>query len=201
MTNIFCILGKSSSGKDTVFSRLLADEDLGLKQIVTYTTRPIRAGESEGVEYHFVTAAEEAALEGAGKVIEKRTYNTVFGPWDYFTADNGQIVADGNYIVIATIDSFTAFRAFYRKAAVLPIYIYVEDGLRLSRAIERERREENPRYEEVCRRFLADAADFSDERLEEAGVTEVFENENIDEVTERISTYIKGIEYGYKQSQ
>lgn len=194
MTNIFCILGKSSSGKDTVFSRLLADEDLGLKQIVTYTTRPIRAGESDGVEYHFVTAAEEAALEGAGKIIEKRTYNTVFGPWDYFTADDGQIVADGNYIVIATIDSFTAFRAFYRKAAVLPIYIYVEDGLRLSRAIERERREENPRYEEVCRRFLADAADFSDERLEEAGIAKVYENADIDQVTKEISSYIVATE-------
>lgn len=42
-----------------------------------YTTRPIREGERDGVEYYFVTEARLAELEAAGKVIEKRVYQTV----------------------------------------------------------------------------------------------------------------------------
>lgn len=47
-------MGKSSTGKDTIYKRLLEDQELGLQRIVPYTTRPIREGEQEGVEYHFV---------------------------------------------------------------------------------------------------------------------------------------------------
>ena len=182
-THIFCIMGKSSCGKDTIFRRLTGDESLGLTKLVTYTTRPIRAGETEGIEYHFTDSAGEAALEAAGKIIEKRTYHTVAGPWDYFTADDGQVEEGGNYIIIATIESFVKLRDFYSNCAVCPIYIYVEDGERLARALARERQQEKPRYAELCRRFLADS---------EAGITEADSYENIDlarttaEIAERI---------------
>lgn len=48
MGKIFYIMGKSSSGKDTIYSRLLEDSQLGLSRIVLYTTRPMREGEQEG---------------------------------------------------------------------------------------------------------------------------------------------------------
>ena len=185
-------MGKSSCGKDTIFRRLTGDESLGLTKLVTYTTRPIRAGETEGIEYHFTDSAGEAALEAAGKIIEKRTYHTVAGPWDYFTADDGQVEEGGNYIIIATIESFVKLRDFYSNCAVCPIYIYVEDGERLARALARERQQEKPRYAELCRRFLADSEDFSDEKLAAAGITEADSYENIDlarttaEIAERI---------------
>ena len=191
-THIFCIMGKSSCGTDTIFRRLTGDESLGLTKLVTYTTRPIRAGETEGIEYHFTDSAGEAALEAAGKIIEKRTYHTVAGPWDYFTADDGQVEEGGNYIIIATIESFVKLRDFYSNCAVCPIYIYVEDGERLARALARERQQEKPRYAELCRRFLADSEDFSDEKLAAAGITEADSYENIDlarttaEIAERI---------------
>ena len=53
MGKIFCLMGKSSTGKDTIYKELLQNEELSLKRIVPYTTRPIRVGETEGVEYHF----------------------------------------------------------------------------------------------------------------------------------------------------
>ena len=46
-------MGKSSTGKDTVYKQLLKNPFLQLKKIVPYTTRPIRAGETEGEEYFF----------------------------------------------------------------------------------------------------------------------------------------------------
>ena len=68
----------------------------------------------------------------------------------------------------------------------MPIYIEVEDGERLSRALNRERMQESPKYEELCRRFLADAKDFSEEKLNEAGITRRFVNQDLDETEEEI---------------
>ena len=53
MGKIFCVMGKSASGKDTIYRRLMEAPGLGLERIVLYTTRPIRAGEKDGVDYHF----------------------------------------------------------------------------------------------------------------------------------------------------
>ena len=49
MGKIFCMMGKSSSGKDTLYKLILENEKLQLSNIVPYTTRPIRAGEQDGV--------------------------------------------------------------------------------------------------------------------------------------------------------
>ena len=54
MGKIICLMGKSSTGKDTIYKRLLEDQELHLKKLIPYTTRPIREGEQEGIEYHFV---------------------------------------------------------------------------------------------------------------------------------------------------
>ena len=53
MGKIFYIAGKSATGKDTIYENILVREALGLRPLVPYTTRPIRANETEGVEYHF----------------------------------------------------------------------------------------------------------------------------------------------------
>ena len=44
-------MGKSSSGKDSIYRKLESTEEFGLKRLVIYTTRPIRDGEKEGREY------------------------------------------------------------------------------------------------------------------------------------------------------
>ena len=80
MSKIFYLMGKSASGKDTIYKELkeLLPE---LKTIVIYTTRPIREGEQDGVEYHFVDEARLQEFQEADKVIELRAYNTVHGVW------------------------------------------------------------------------------------------------------------------------
>ena len=76
MGKIYYIMGKSSSGKDTLFRKI--KQELPMLQTVTlYTTRPKREGEREGVEYHFVTDEQMHIFERQGKVVELRTYNTV----------------------------------------------------------------------------------------------------------------------------
>lgn len=194
MATIYCIMGKSSSGKDTIYKRLLAREELGLKNIVTYTTRPIRSHETDGVEYHFCDEAEEERLYECGRIVERRIYNTHHGRWSYFTVDDGQIGDNGHYILIGTIDSYLGLKTYYTNHFVVPIYIEVEDGIRLQRAIDRERKQEFPKYEEMCRRFLADSVDFSAERLEKAGIQkdDIFANfgREVDDTVEEIAAFI-----------
>ncbi len=192
MGKIYCIMGKSSSGKDTIFKILLGRKDVNLKTIVSYTTRPIRSLEKPGDEYNFVTIEEKDRLLAEGKVIEIREYNTVHGPWFYFTVDDGSVdLANNDYLIIGTVESFVKIRDYYGQDKVLPIYIEVDDGIRLSRALERERSQEHPKYEEMCRRFLADQKDFSEENLKKAGITNVFDNNNDSVITsDNIAAFI-----------
>ena len=88
MGKLFYIMGKSASGKDTIYQRLLRNPEFSLERLVIYTTRPIRDGELDGREYHFVTEEDFQKLKAAGKIIEDRGYETVYGLWRYFTADN-----------------------------------------------------------------------------------------------------------------
>jgi guanylate kinase len=193
MGTIYCVIGKSSTGKDSIYKRLLQREDLQLKKIVPYTTRPIREKEVEGVEYHFVTEEKRLELEAAGKIIEGRSYDTIYGRWDYFTVDDGQIdLAGSDYLLIGTLETYGKLKEYYKNGQIVPIYIEVEDGERLERALRRERKQPEPKYEEMCRRFLADSRDFSKKKLEEYGVTEVFDNgDDIEKTVEAIAAYIK----------
>jgi len=194
VAKIFCIMGKSSSGKDTIYRKLLKDKKLALKKIITYTTRPMRDGEKEGVQYFFRTKDEMDAFEKQGRLVEKRVYHTILGDWYYFTVDDGQVEKDGNYVIITTLDQFAQIRKYWKKDCVLPIYIEVDDGERLKRALRREMSQEKPQYEEMCRRFLADNKDFSKENLEAAKVDRVFENRTLTETVETISSYILSLE-------
>ena len=192
MGKIFCLMGKSSTGKDTIYQELLKKEDLHLHQIVSYTTRPIRANETDGVEYHFCTKERKEELLAQGNVIEIRSYETVHGIWDYFTVADDQIrLEQKDYLIIGTLESDCKIRDYFGREKVIPVYIEVEDGTRLMRAVERERRQSQPKYRELCRRFLADDEDFSEEKLRAAGIEQRFVNENLEDTLERISSYIK----------
>lgn len=192
MGKIFCLMGKSSSGKDTIYKLLMEQKEFLFHKIVPYTTRPIRSGESNGVQYIFTDEDGLLELEAQNKVIEQRAYHTVHGIWRYFTVDDGQVdFTAGDYLVIGTLESYRKLREYYGETSVLPIYIEVDDGLRLQRALDRERMQEEPRYAEMCRRFLADEEDFSQENLANAGITTVFVNENLAETVKDILAYVK----------
>lgn len=192
MGKIYCLLGKSSSGKDTLFKMLLEESGLALKTIVPYTTRPIRVGEQEGVEYHFVTEETQKKLEAEGKIIELRAYDTICGVWKYFTVDDGQInLATDNYLVIGTLESYVKMRDYFGAEKLVPLYVEVEDGERLLRALTRERAQKEPNYAELCRRFLADSVDFSAERLKAAGICRWFENTEKNITCKELVSYIK----------
>lgn len=191
MGRIFYIMGKSSSGKDTIYKRLIEKRSLRLKRLVPYTTRPIRSGEVEGVEYHFTDVDGMNVLKSEGKIIECRSYDTVCGVWSYFTAKDNQIdLEKDNYLIIGTLQSYINTRDYFGADRVIPIYISLDDGERLNRAVRRERKQDNPKYEELCRRFLADADDFSEDKLKEAGIVRHFDNYCLKDCLNEICEFI-----------
>ncbi len=192
MPKIFVLMGKSATGKDTIYKELLKVESLGLIEIVIYTTRPIRAGERDGVEYFFVSNERLKELKEENKIIEIREYNTIHGLWSYFTVNDGQIdLGRYNSLIIGTLESYEQIRGYYGKDKVYPIYIEVDDGVRLQRALDREKNQEKPRYAEMCRRYLADEEDFKKENLDKLDINKRYNNLNLENCIRDITNDIK----------
>ena len=191
MGKLFCVMGKSASGKDSLFKLLAADKELGLKTVVPYTTRPIRQGETDGVEYHFTNEEGFLGLKNAGKIIEDRAYHTVHGLWRYFTADDGQMdLVRENYIVIGTLEAYRQMLNYFGKSIMRPVYVEVEDGERLARALCRERSQTEPKYAEMCRRFLADQEDFSEEKIRDCYIVKRYANIELEQCFREIKNDI-----------
>ena len=181
MGKIFFLLGKSASGKDTIYNHLLQQKDLGLLPYVGYTTRPIRAGEQDGVEYYFTTKEDLDRFEQEGSLIECRVYHTVYGDWYYYSVDSDKVdLSQNDYLYIGTLESYVKMRDYYGADKIIPIYIELDDGVRLERALNRERQQKEPGYAEMCRRFLTDSEDFSEENLKKAGIERRFDNTDLE---------------------
>ena len=192
---IIYFMGKSASGKDTIYRKVKEKLNPSPKEIILYTTRPIREHEANlrraKSEYFFVTDSEIAQMENEGKIIEKRVYHTVYGDWIYATADDGQFDDNSVYMTIGTLESYVPIRAHFGAETMIPVYLEVEDGLRLERAIARERTQKTAKYEEMCRRFLADQADFSEEKLKAANIIKRFKNEDRECCLKEVLSYIE----------
>ena len=187
MGRIYYLLGKSATGKDTLYKEILKRRPK-LRTVTMYTTRPIREGETDGVEYFFTDREELERQLASGKVIESRTYQTIAGPWTYYTVDDGQFdVADvESCLMIGTLESYEKMCAYFEAGKMVPVYIEVPDGIRLLRAVKREENQKKPNYREVCRRYLADEKDFSEENLERLGVTKRYQNTDMEICVEEI---------------
>jgi len=180
MAKIYVIMGKSAAGKDTVYKRLINDKNLQLSPIVLYTTRPIREGEIEGVTYHYIDNQILAQYREAKQIIEARTYETVHGPWTYATISENINLAKHDYLVIGTLDSYESYIRYFGSANVTGIYIDVSDRSRIHRALAREDMEKEPKYVEMCRRFLADEKDYSKSNLNKYPNIKSFPNEDFE---------------------
>ncbi len=192
MGKIVYLMGKSSTGKDTIFKELMKQGTIALKTIVPYTTRPIRVGECDGVEYFFTDEEGFQKLLSEGKIIEERAYHTIHGLWRYFMVDDGQIqLKDNSYMMIGTLEAYQNVKKYFGADKLLPVMIELDDGVRLQRALDRERSQETPKYEELCRRFLADSADFAEDKILEAGIGRRFYNNDLQHCIQEITDYIK----------
>lgn len=187
MKKIIYLMGKSASGKDTVYRELLRRFP-DLKRLIPWTTRPMREGERDGEDYHFTTPEALEEFARRGKLVEKRVYQTVAGPWIYATVDeetDGE--RGGAFLGIGTLESYLKLKEYYGADRMFPVYIETDDGVRLQRALDREKQQKAPNYAELCRRYLADQQDFSEEKLKEAGITRRYRNDELSDCLAHIA--------------
>ena len=201
MPNFIYIIGKSASGKDTIYRKL--QESMKTNIYVPYTTRPKREGEQHGKDYYFITKQEFSELQNQDKVMEYRSYNTISANgekdiWTYATIDDEQWKAQGDFMSIGTLESYTNIFKYLQQHPeknlnIVPVYIYINEEERRKRALERENKQQIPNLKEMERRFKADNIDFTEEKLKEAGIStrETFENYDLQKCVQEILEYIK----------
>ena len=190
MNHIYCIIGKSGTGKDTVLEEILKNKEVKINKLVPYTTRPMREGEVNGINYHFVSKEKFLEMDKNGLVIEKRSYDTVHGEWIYFTAAPHD-ADDNDYIIITTQEAIPAFFDAFGEDVVHVIYLKIDDKLRLERCINRESMQDAPNYMEVCRRFIADEGDFDEETINSyKNITVIDTSKPLSEYTQTIVNVI-----------
>lgn len=186
MKNIFCILGKTGSGKSTVVDRLY-EQNIGLPKVILHTTRPIRSNETNGVEYYFDSYKDYEGYLSKSKIIS----NIVRNNWHYYVIYDDIDKCGGDCILSnACPEIFKDLRCVYGNS-IVPIYIGMSDnGVRLGRMLKREKGLKNPDYNEMCRRYISDEVDYSHDVLECLKIDRMFENNDIDSCVSGISRYI-----------
>lgn len=202
MIELLYIIGKSSSGKDTVKNKLvnvLENENIRFKELVIYTTREIRTGEEQGVDYNFVNENTFQKLLANNKVVESRSYEKIQGLVRYFTVLEDKLFEQElKYVVgVGTLVSYNNLVQYFSRfnkgmIKITPIYLEVDNSSRLLRAIRREllETESKQNFEEVCRRFEADELDYSEENILQSGISKRFQNDSIDSTIIEICSYL-----------
>lgn len=152
MYKIIALIGEAGAGKDSVMQAVLKAAP-GLHEIISCTTRPMREGEKEGVNYFYLTNEQFAA-----KVINMEMLEaTCFNEWFYGTALQS---LDENVVNIGVFnpDGIDALL----ESPLVDVTVYYVHATDKNRLIRQLNREENPDVDEIIRRFKADRDDFSD---------------------------------------
>ena len=157
---IFVILGKSNTGKSTIFKELMnlikVNND-DIKLLKSCTTRPKREEDNQDNEYEFVDKYCFTKEYHDNNILEYATYETVYGHWFYFTRKS-DLVHD-KYIKIINPSGLSQIRESATKLGydVVAFHITSHNDIRMKRALSRN---DGLSREEVERRFIEDEKDF-----------------------------------------
>lgn len=161
---IFALLGYSSVGKDTILKQVLKDMD-DVKPIISTTTRPMRKGETEGVEYYFIDDTE--FFRRGTDFVEQRIYHTKVkengveknATWRY-GIERMELEKDDYLIVIVDSVGYKELKNYVGNNKIVPIFISAPQEELKARALARGDLEA-----EVDRRLKDDYERFMDFRV------------------------------------
>ena len=155
MEKIFAIVGKACAGKDTIVKELAKSKNISIA--TSFTTRPKREGETDGIEYNFIT--KECFLQKIlnKEVVEFTSYTVANGEVWYYGLTKEELERDDYILVIVNPAGVKTLKEKYGDK-IDTIYITADDKTRLRRYLDRDT---SNNVAECCRRFLADEKDFS----------------------------------------
>lgn len=160
---LITLTGTSACGKDSLLNKVL-ESNKNIKPIISVTTRPKREGETDGVEYKFITLEELTELYNDEELIEIREYNTKHGMWYYgITKDSIDVDSDDIYIVIVDVQGVIQLRQYLNSLKsdnikVESVFINCSGKERMFRSLTREQNLNDEQIAEICRRYLDDQA-------------------------------------------
>ena len=153
MFKIIALIGEAGSGKDSIMQNILKKRPLQFNEIISCTTRPMREGEAEGVNYFYLTPEEFAEKILNGEMLEATSFND----WFYGTSYDS-LRSDCPNIGVFNPDGIRAMSEM-SDVDVTIFKITCSDKVRLLRQLNRE---ENPNVDEIIRRYKTDKEDFYD---------------------------------------
>ncbi len=148
---IIALFGESGAGKDTI-QRWLTDNFDNMNKIISLTTREPRDYEVNGKDYYFTSQEHFLSAYMKNEILE----SSIFNNW-YYGTPKSSLNPDKINIGVFNVEGIKSLLK-HKELDVLPVWIQVDDKTRLMRCLEREA---DPNCYEICRRFIADAADFN----------------------------------------
>lgn len=144
---IIAFCGLSGTGKSTIAREI--SKLLKFPFVITYTTRPIRPGEKDGVDYHFINDAAWNELNSKEIIVAPQSFEVASGDvWNY-GIDKTEL--NQNTVMVLTPSGVNDLRAIGYD--VVSFYIDINEDIRLERIYGRN---DNQGREEIKRRSIAD---------------------------------------------
>lgn len=187
MKKIIVLLGASATGKDTVAKHI--SEKYNIPMAISYTTRPMRSNETQGVEYYFISDDEMHEKFKNGEVIEHTSYYIQSEDVSYTYANVVEEFEKGDYVLtILNPHGLYQFNKSQYKDNLVSIMLNCDDRVRLVRSLNRD---ENVNVNEVLDRFRRDELDFIERRPKTD--YEIDTNKPLKEVFNNIDRVIENI--------
>lgn len=184
---IVILCGKSASGKDTTLKKLV--EKYNYIPIISTTTRPIREGEKNGVDYNFISKEEFNWKIAKDMFLEYRSYNTLFNDipdtW-YYGTEKRELDPKNIYISVLDFDGAREVQKYYGRDNTIIIYISCPDVIRENRAKQRGSFDQT----EWDRRLKDDEIKFSDDKVNELATMAFMSTYTVDELAANIDLLV-----------
>lgn len=180
MKKIILIAGKACAGKDTLVKAIMKEMDLPMA--LSFTTRPKRTGETQGVEYDFIDKDAFWDLYGYNMLAEYTSYEVANGDTWYYGLTREELEKDDYVLAIVNPDGVRQIKEIYGDK-VHVILITADDKERIYRYLERDN---GNNVAECCRRYLADEKDFSEMKYDC-----LIENNNFEDALEQLKSNLR----------
>ena len=143
------LIGKTASGKDSILNEVVK---LGYEKLVTYTTRPMRPGEIEGINYHYISNEEFLLKDKEGFFAETTSYNVATGETWYY----GSALEDFNKDRVMIVNP-DGVKQISKIKSLNPVVFYIQAD---EEVIRKRLLKRGDNKDESERRIAADDRDF-----------------------------------------
>lgn len=138
---LILLIGCMASGKDTILKEMINEGYA--EPVISHTSRPMRKGEKDGIEYHFVSAEEMLKMKENNEFIEFKSYKAANNEKWYYGVDKNSLEKglSKNYILIVDITGMRQIKEYFKddkNMEITTIFLDVDKETRRKRAIRRD---------------------------------------------------------------